>query len=1061
MKNPFSTVRRALGIVVVAISILTSVPVIAQMNLATLSGSVVDHDGALIPGAHITARNTATGVERTVESGKEGSFRLLDLSPGTYNITAVHPGFEQVEISNVPLNIGDEKSLTLKMTVGAESQHVEVTADQESVTSTAGSVSTLISQQFVKNLPLNGRSFQDLILLTPGVVTTSPQVGLSNGNSGQFSINGQTLNSNSYQVDGVSANTGTGGSYGYSGIGNAGSLPSNTALGTTQSLLSVDALQEFRVESSSYSAEYGRTPGGQISFLSKAGTNQLHGSAFDYLRNNFFDANDWFNDYYNVPMPALRQNDFGGTFSGPIVIPKLYDGRKHTFFFFSYEGLRLEQPQAAGTTYVPTVALRNSTPSALRAFLDTFPVPNATSVDLGDGLSTYIASSSGPSTINSTSGRLDETFSQKLNGFVRISDTSSKAQRASGNLAENYFNAAAQRSYTAGLTFLPTSSIVNDLKANFTSSIGYQGSFYTTFGGATPPTDVLSAADYPQTGPSYSLNFGFYFSTGSASSSYYNGATNGRQLNVVDTLTFVKGRHSIKAGADYRRITAANFPDNPIVTYEYYSAASVTSNNADEVSANVSTPNFPTFNELSLFVQDEWKVDRKFTLSTGLRWELEPPASIRHGLAPTTLINQNNLSELEFAPDGTPLYDTTYYNFAPRLGASYSLNSRPGRETVIRGGAGIFFDTGTSQSDSLSGFYNPGFSTTASYCAYSYCSVQRDNNPFPLTPAEQLPPVQYPAQPPYTSNTPYASSTHLALPYTWEWNVGAEQALSRKDTVSVTYVGSAGRKLIAVDTIYVAPENPDFNYIALANNGLQSAYQSLQIVYQRRPSAGVQVYAAYTLSHAQSFNRTNDLLPYELSDSPTDVRNNFNAAVSWEPTLNSPSKFARSAVNGWGIDLRESARSAFPLNINGQYDPNPAQPGSGVDEAVNYVPGQPVYIKQPSAPGGRVINRAAFTSSTIGVPGNVPYYSLRGFDAIQTTLDVRRDFPIYRSLKLQFRAEAFNLFNHPAFGYIDNYLPDVTFGEATNSLANAIGGAGTQYAPGGARSMQFALKLFF
>jgi Carboxypeptidase regulatory-like domain len=230
MKNQFLTVWRALRVIAAATALFGSIPVVAQMNLATLSGTTIDQSDALIQDAKVTARNTATGVESTVETGKGGTFRLLDLSHGTYEITAKHPGFEQVEVSNVALHIGDEKSLTLKMTVGAESQHIEVNADQEALTSTAGSVSTVISQQFVKNLPLNGRSFQDLVLVTPGVVTTSPQVGLSNGNSGQFSIYGQTLNSNSYQLDDVSANTGTGGSYGYSNVGAPITSPASQTL---------------------------------------------------------------------------------------------------------------------------------------------------------------------------------------------------------------------------------------------------------------------------------------------------------------------------------------------------------------------------------------------------------------------------------------------------------------------------------------------------------------------------------------------------------------------------------------------------------------------------------------------------------------------------------------------------------------------------------------------------------------------------------------------------------------------------------------------------------------
>src|SRR5438874_2632061 len=237
------------------------------------------------------------------------------------------------------------------------------------INTTDASVSTVVDQTYIQNMPLNGRSFQDLILLTPGVTTQTTQptnsfsVGV--GQTGEFSVNGQRTESNYYTVDGVSANVGIGANTGdnplfYSGA--SGSVGASTALGTTQALVSVDDLQEFRVQSSTYSAEYGRNPGGQFAFETKSGTNQWHGTAYDYLRNDFFDANDWFNDYLQVMQPPTRQNDFGGTFGGPIRIPHLYNGKDKTFFFVSYEGLRLIQPQAALTTFVPDLCMRGAGP---------------------------------------------------------------------------------------------------------------------------------------------------------------------------------------------------------------------------------------------------------------------------------------------------------------------------------------------------------------------------------------------------------------------------------------------------------------------------------------------------------------------------------------------------------------------------------------------------------------------------------------------------------------------------------------------------------------------------
>src|SRR5205823_139904 len=216
--------------------------------------------------------------------------------------------------------------------------------------------------------------------------------------------------------------------------GASGSVAGSTALGTTQALVSVDDLQEFRVSSSTYSAEYGRNPGGQFAFETKSGTNQWHGSAFDYLRNDAFDANDWFNDYLLVPESALRQNDFGGTVGGPVRIPGLYNGKDKTFFFVSYEALRLTSPRAATISWVPDTALRTSAPAALQSALNAFPLPSPSGVDdVANGLAQYIASASNPGSLNSSSARIDHALNDKLKLFFRFGETTSNsANRGSG-----------------------------------------------------------------------------------------------------------------------------------------------------------------------------------------------------------------------------------------------------------------------------------------------------------------------------------------------------------------------------------------------------------------------------------------------------------------------------------------------------------------------------------------------------------------------------------------------------------------------------------------------------
>jgi len=327
----------------------------AQSTSASVSGRITDSSGAALEGAEVILTNVDTeALQRTISNG-EGFYSFPNVAPGNYLMSVHKQSFRSVSVTGITLDLQDKLSRNFVLPVGSISESITVTADSISLNTTDATVSTVIDQTYIKNMPLNGRSFQDLILLTPGVVSSSPQNGTSVGNNGEFSVNGQRTESNYYIVDGVSANTGIASaiSQGVQSAGATGSVAAATALGTTQALVSVDDLQEFRVQSSTYSAEYGRNSGGQIAFETKSGTNLWHGTAYDYLRNDAFDASNWFNNFFGTPQQALRQNDFGGTLGGPVRIPHLYDGKDKTFFFVSYEGLRLTQPEQASVTGVP------------------------------------------------------------------------------------------------------------------------------------------------------------------------------------------------------------------------------------------------------------------------------------------------------------------------------------------------------------------------------------------------------------------------------------------------------------------------------------------------------------------------------------------------------------------------------------------------------------------------------------------------------------------------------------------------------------------------------------
>src|SRR6185436_15389998 len=304
-----------------------------------------------------------TGIPRETKTDENGLYVLTFVPTGRYRLTVTLSGFQTVTRSDVQLSVGDRVTVDFTLQPGPLTETVTVSVEP-SYLATSPAVATVVDRQFVENIPLNGRSFQSLIALTPGVVVVPS--GLTN-TAGQFSVNGQRAGANSFMVDGVSANFAAApGNFGAQD--SSGGLPGLSTFGTTQSLVSVDAMQEFRVQTSTYSAQYGRQPGGQISIATRSGTNQLHGNVFDYFRDDALDANDWFANRAGQAKAPERQNDFGGTFGGPLMLPG-YDGRNRTFFFFSYEGLRLNQPQF-NLTNVPTVALRQSAPAGVQPLLN-------------------------------------------------------------------------------------------------------------------------------------------------------------------------------------------------------------------------------------------------------------------------------------------------------------------------------------------------------------------------------------------------------------------------------------------------------------------------------------------------------------------------------------------------------------------------------------------------------------------------------------------------------------------------------------------------------------------
>lgn len=463
----------------------------------------------------------------------------------------------------------------------------------------------------------------------------------------------------------------------------------------------------------------------------------------------------------------------------------------------------------------------------------------------------------------------------------------------------------------------------------------------------------------------------------------------------------------------------------------------------------------PIFNAGSVFAQDDWRIATNLSLSLGVRWELAPPPTEQHGDDAYTLLGNVAVpSTLVLAPQGTPLWRTYKYNFAPRLGMAWTAHSNPGWETVVRAGGGVFFDS--LNEPATRGYGAVGFQAERLYAG----------SPLPATPAQfDFSPS---TTPPYTSSIVYAFPAHLQLPYTLQWNVSLQQAVGKAQTATISYVASNGRRLVNLQALTLTAHNPHFGSVDVFPGGLTSNYQSLQLQFQRSITGGLQALASYAWSHSIDFGSTYITFASTRGNSDFDVRHNLSGGLSWNLPLVRTNEVAAATVNGWTIDGRISSRTAFPITLAGNTLTDPAT-GTLYNGGVNVVPNVPIYLygrqcsNLPSSkcPGGRTINKAAFAAVTSGAAGNAPRNFVRGFAEDQINLAIRRDFPIHEAVVLQFRAEAFNVLNHPNFGSLDPRLADATFGQALKMLNQSLGTVASQYQQGGPRSMQFALKLLF
>jgi len=1017
-----------------------------------LTGIVRDPSGAAVPQAAVTLRNSATNVKVSTEANGSGLYAFPALTAGTYELSVQAAGFDGTIVGGLKVDVAAKVTQDVELRVGRAAEAVTVNARGISINTVDAAVGTVVDRQFVENMPLNGRSFQSLLTLIPGVTAVVSSRG--QGQSGSMSVNGQRTEANYFMVDGVSANTGAYPSTPGWGAGYGGSTPGETALGTTQSLVSVDALEEFKATTSTYSAEYGRSPGGQFSFTTRSGNNALHGSLFHFFRNDALDANNFFSNATATAKPKQRQNNFGGTFGGPVVIPNVYNGKDRTFFFASYEGLRLRTPQPAILTDVPSVALRNSAPQSLRMFLNAFPMPNGPATI--DGLASFTGVWSNPGTLDSTSVRIDHNITDTFKLFGRFSNSPSNNQtRRTSNMAQLTDQEGSNRAITIGATNVFSARVSNDARFNLTRNAQGQVHSLDNFGGAVP----FAVGQIPGYSSADNHWIDFYMQWGLRPTFVLNSKRNAQQqFNFTDSLSVVAGSHRLKFGVDYRRL-ATSQPSAEIYQFAIFNTLGELNANR---AANVTLERFsgginPIYTNFSAYVQDEWRVKPRLSLSLGLRWDVNPAPTDADGNKPYNADQLTNLDKTALAPHDAPLFATRWANLAPRLGIAYNLRTASGSETVLRFGGGLFYDTANSTASM--GYFGVGRATALRYL--------NGTSAFPATEAQftQLPPNDIRA--PYNF-TLYAIDRNLKSPYTFQWSAAIEQALGQNQTLTVSYIGSGARQLPVVWSTNAAAlqaRNPNFiNWgLGYTVNGANSSYNALQMQFQRRLSRGLQASLAHTWSHTID-DATNNFTTGKLlrGNSDYDIRHNFQGAVTYSVPGNYNNGFAAALLENWAADSRIIVRSALPVDVAGLATIDPVT-GASFTYQPNLIAGQPLYRYDANIPGGRAINFAAFANAPAGIQGSAGRNIARGFGATQVDFALRRDFPVTERFNLQFRAEAFNIFNHPIFGAVANQLSvgAARFGIATNTQNTQLGGLNSLYQTGGPRSVQLALKLRF
>ncbi|HEY0763259.1 MAG TPA: TonB-dependent receptor [Pyrinomonadaceae bacterium] len=1055
MKSTFRT------LFLFVLPLLLTAVVAAQTHRASVRGTVSDQTGAGVPRATVQLRNTDTDETRTATTGEEGEYVITSIPAGNYQIEVEANGFAK-RVQQLVLLVNDQRRHDVSLSVGSLHPY-EIDAPFEALLKKENaSLGTVIENRQVTGLPLDGRNFYELSLLVPGAVPPAQGSAGSVRGDFAFSVNGAREDANNFLLDGV--------------------YNLDPKLNTFGVRPSIDAIREFEMLTSTYDASFGRNPGAQVNVVLNSGSNAFHGSAFEFHRNAATDARNFFAPA-SEPKPKYIRNQFGGSFGGPI---------KHdrTFFFADYEGTRSREG-ITRITNVPTAQERvgNFSQSVFGVPLNPFtgmPFDNARIPDflinpIGRAIAAlyplpnrnvpfqnFVSSPILRDDNDSFDARIDHHLNDRAQLTFRYSfgnrDLFEPFTGPSLSLVPGFGDTVKRRSQNGmgALTLILTPNLVNESRVAFSrvaASVNQEASVLNSEVGL--PTISPRERDL---GLSFITITGFS-PLGDEGNNPQKSVTNVYQF--INNSSYVHGNHIVKFGADVRFTQQNAFRDvESRGRLQFSPFGQVTFNALGDLLlglplvtsvARVDNPQQIRTHSFNFFVNDSYRITPRLTLNGGLRYEYNSPPVDAEDRA--NIYDVATRSLVRVGANGVPRsgFEADKNNFAPRVGFAYSI----GEKTVLRGGYGIYYDQSPLAPAEALYFNSPFF----------------DNNVF--FPLQGLP---------LTVNNPFPSFFPFALPdsalaiqrdlrtgYMQHWNFNVERQLGDKNVVEVAYVGSKGTKLLTARDInqpqpsvlpqglpFVPRPNPQFDDIDLLESRANSNYHALQARFQRRLSRGLAALASYTWSKSiddasnffssagdPNFPQNSYNVAAERGRSNFDVAHRLSASYSYAlPFRRSGDGLEAKLVNGWetfGILTLQSGRP-FTVALLSEIDNSGTGRsilGFGNNDRPNLV-GNP-ELSNPTT--DQWFNTAAFVFPAPGRFGNAGRNILDGpgFQSFNASLVKNTHFT--ETVNLQFRVEAFNLFNHPNFNLPDNFLGSPTFGRITSARDP--------------RHLQFGLKLLF